>query len=69
MGYLPYYMIHRDDRPAGQQRLLVNIHQALADQQAGGLPLSETEVQELQDALAHCHTILGAEDDLGLSPS
>ena len=69
VGYLPYYMIHRDDRPAGQQRLLVNIHQALADQQAGGLPLSETEVQELQDALAHCHTILGAEDDLGLSPS
>ena len=69
VGYLPYYMIHRDDRPAGQQRLLVNIHQALADQQAGGLPLSETEVQELQNALEHCHTILGAEDDLGLSPS
>ena len=62
-------MIHRDDQPAGQQRYLVDIHRALADQSVGGVPLTQGEIQELQAALEHCHTIWGAEDDLGASPS
>ena len=58
-----------DDQPAGQQRYLVDIHRALADQSVGGVPLTQGEIQELQAALEHCHTIWGAEDDLGASPS
>lgn len=65
VSYLPYYMVHRDGQPAGQQRYLVDVHQALADQTLDGTPLTEGEVQELQAALEHCHTILGPEDDLG----
>lgn len=65
VGYLPYYMIHRDGQPAGQQRYLVNIHQALEEQTVDGTPLTAAEAQELQTALEHCHTILGEEDDLG----
>ena len=66
VGYEPYYMLHRNSQPAGQQRYLVNIHRALADQEAGGLALTASENQELQSALEHCHSILGAEGDLGL---
>ena len=65
VGYLPYYMIHRDGQPAGQQRYLVNIHQALEERAVDGTPLTAAEAQELQAALEHCHTILGEEDDLG----
>ena len=65
VSYLPYYMVHRNGQPAGQQRYLVNIHQALADQAVDGLPLTAAETQELQAALEHCHAILGAEDDRG----
>ena len=65
VSYLPYYMVHRNGQPAGQQRYLVNIHQALADQEVDGLPLTAAETQELQAALEHCHAILGAEDDRG----
>lgn len=65
VSYLPYYMVHRNGQPVGQQRYLVNIHQALADQSVDGLPLTAAETQELQAALEHCHAILGAEDDRG----
>ena len=65
VSYLPYYMVHRNGQPAGQQRYLVNIHQTLADQEVDGLPLTAAETQELQAALEHCHAILGAEDDRG----
>ena len=39
VSYLPYYMVHRNGQPAGQQRYLVNIHQA-PGRPGGGRPPS-----------------------------
>ena len=48
----------------GQRRYLVNIHEAMAEYEAGTSSIvSASAHQELQDALAHCHQILGSADD------
>ena len=68
VSYTPYYMIHRDGAPVGQRRYLVNIHEAMAEYEAGTSSIvSASAYQELQDALAHCHQILGSADDSTLS--
>ena len=68
VSYTPYYMIHRDGAPVGQRRYLVNIHEAMAEYEAGTSSIvSASAYQELQDALAHCHQILGSADDSPLS--
>ena len=65
VGYVPYYMIHRDSAPVGERRYLLNIHQAMAEYEAGESQLvSDKGYRELQAALDHCHEILGAEGDL-----
>ena len=65
VGYVPYYMIHRDSAPVGERRYLLNIHQAMAEYEAGESQLvSDKGYRELQAALEHCHEILGAEGDL-----
>ena len=68
VSYTPYYMIHRDGAPVGQRRYLVNIHEAMAEYEAGTSSIvSASAYQELQDALAHFHQILGSADDSTLS--
>ena len=65
VGYVPYYMIHRDSAPVGERRYLLNIHDAMADYEAGESTLVDgAAYQELEAALEHCHAILGAEGDL-----
>lgn len=61
--YTPYYMLHRDDQPAGERRLLVEIHQAMAGYEAGSTLVSQDAYSQLQAALAHCHKILGEGGD------
>ena len=64
VSYTPFYMVHRDDLPAGQRRTLVNIHTAVADYEAGrpGL-ITESLYYRLLDALAFAHEVLGEEGD------
>ena len=65
VGYVPYYMIHRDGAAVGERRYLLNIHEAMAEYEAGDSALvSASAYQELQAALEHCHEVLGAEGDL-----
>lgn len=67
--YTPYYMLHRDGAPTGERRYLVNIHRAMADYEAGRTPLiDEAAYGQLQQALAHCHAILGEEGDRAPAP-
>lgn len=62
--YTPYYMLHRNKMPAGQRRHLVNIHQAMADYEAGISELiDERSYAALQKALNFCHEVLGPEGD------
>lgn len=62
--YTPYYMLHRDGRPVGERRYLVNIHDAMAEYEAGTSTLiDQSAYQQLQSALDHCHEILGSEGD------
>lgn len=69
VSYTPYYMIHRDSAPVGEQRYLVNIHDAMTQYESGSSDIiSASAYQELQNALNHCHQILGSTDDLGLRP-
>ena len=65
MRYTPYYMLHRNDLPVGQKRQLVNIHQAMAEYEAGtSQRITAKNYTQLQAALDHCHTILGEAGDL-----
>ncbi len=65
VGYVPYYMIHRDSAPAGERRYLLNIHEAMEEYEAGESTLVDASAYgKLQKALEHCHNILGAEGDL-----
>ena len=65
VGYVPYYMIHRDGAAAGDRRYLLNIHQAMEEYEAGASTLvNKSAYGKLQEALDHCHKILGAEGDL-----
>ena len=62
--YTPYYMLHRDDLPAGQRRMLVNIHEAMAEYEAGKSKyIGPNSYQLLKNALAHAHKILGEKGD------
>ncbi len=64
VSYTPYYMLHRDDLPVGQRRHLVDIHTAMAQYEAGTSQLVGPKgYAQLQQALEHCHAILGAEGD------
>ena len=48
----------------GDREYLVDIHQAMADYEAGTSPLiDDWAYGQLQLALDHCHTVLGAEGD------
>ena len=62
--YTPYYMLHRSGAPVGQGEYLVDIHQGMADYEAGTSSIiSDWAYGQLELALDHCHAILGAEDD------
>ena len=64
--YVPYFMIHRDSAATGDQRYLVNIYKAMAAYEAGDTSrISAGDYALLQNALEHCHNILGAEGDAG----
>ena len=56
--YTPYYMFHNGTRHA-----LMDIHAALDDFAAGGGRISSDTASQLEAALSHCHTILGADGD------
>ena len=58
-------MIHRDSAPVGEKRYLLDIHEAMAEYEAGESTLVDRAAYgKLQEALEHCHSILGAEGDL-----
>ena len=62
--YTPYYMLHRDDLPAGQRRMLVNIHTAMEEYEAGKSKyIGPNSYQRLKAALDHAHKILGEKGD------
>ena len=62
--YTPYYMLHRSGAAVGDREYLVDIHQAMADYEAGTSPLiDDWAYGQLQLALDHCHAVLGAEGD------
>ena len=62
--YTPYYMVHRNNKPAGERRHLVNVHQAMANYEAGGeTVIDKNSYKQLQLALDLCHEVLGAEGD------
>jgi poly-gamma-glutamate synthesis protein (capsule biosynthesis protein) len=62
--YTPYYMLHRDDLPAGSRRMLVNMHTAIKEYENGTSKfVGPNSYQRIKTALAHCHKILGEEGD------
>lgn len=64
ISYVPYYMLHRDDLPAGQRRMLVNIRKAMSEYEAGtSKNINASAYRSLQRALEHCHSILGEDGD------
>ena len=62
--YTPYYMLHRNRQPVGERRHLVNVHQAMAEYEAGDSELIDQRAYaSLQKALDLCHEVLGPEGD------
>ncbi len=62
--YTPYYMLHRDDLPAGSRRMLVNMHTAMSEYEAGTSKyVGANSYQRIKTALAYCHKIMGEEGD------
>ncbi len=63
--YTPYYMVHRNNKPAGERRNLVNVHEAMAAYEAGEETIiDKNSYRQLQEALALCHEVLGEAGDL-----
>ena len=66
VSYTPYFMLHRNGAAVGDRRYLVDIHKAMAAYEAGDTSLvSKSAYRDLENALAHCHAILGEEGDAG----
>lgn len=64
VSYTPYFMLHRNNAAVGDRRYLVDVHKAMAAYEAGDTSLvSQGAYNDLQNALAHCHDILGEEGD------
>ncbi|MCI9155477.1 MAG: CapA family protein [Lawsonibacter sp.] len=62
--YTPYYMLHRNNKPVGERRHLVNVHQSMEEYEAGTSELIDARsYAALQEALDFCHEVLGAEGD------
>lgn len=66
VSYTPYFMLHRNGASVGDRRYLVDIHKAMAAYEAGDTSqVSKSAYNDLQNALDHCHNILGEEGDAG----
>lgn len=66
VSYTPYFMLHRNSASVGDRRYLVDIHEAMAAYEAGDTSrVSKSAYRDLQNALDHCHDILGEEGDAG----
>ena len=66
VSYTPYFMLHRNSAAVGERRHLVDVHKAMAAYESGDSPLvNKSAYRDLQNALAHCHAILGEEGDAG----
>ena len=62
--YTPYYMVHRNNKPAGERRHLVNVHQTMANYEAGvETIIDKNSYKQLQAALDLCHEVLGSDGD------
>ena len=62
--YTPYYMLHRDDLPAGSRRMLVNMHTAIKEYETGTAKfVGPNSYQRIKAALDYCHKIMGEEGD------
>ena len=62
--YTPYYMVHRNNKPVGERRHLVDVHQAMAAYEAGTSELIDKNCYgQLQLALDLCREVLGEEGD------
>ena len=61
--YTPYYMLQQPRRPVGQRFHLLNIHQSIADYEAGIEGIDKRTYNRLKEALTLCHDILGEEGD------
>lgn len=64
VSYTPYFMLHRDDLPAGQQRMLVDMHKAIREYEAGTSKyVGSNSYQKIKNALEFVHKIMGSEGD------
>ncbi|NBI09334.1 CapA family protein [Colidextribacter sp. OB.20] len=62
--YTPYYMVHRNNRPVGERRILVDVNQAIADYEAGNGGIVDARIyKQLQEARDLCHEVLGPDGD------
>jgi poly-gamma-glutamate synthesis protein (capsule biosynthesis protein) len=62
--YTPYYMVHRNNKPVGERRHLVNVNRSIAAYEAGEETIIDKNMyRQLQEALALCHEVLGEEGD------
>ena len=62
--YTPYYMVHRNNKPAGERRHLVNVHQTMANYETGAETIiDKNSYKQLQAALDLCHEVLGSDGD------
>ncbi|MBQ6421032.1 MAG: CapA family protein [Clostridia bacterium] len=64
VSYTPFYMVKREDLPAGQRRRLVDLHAAIDAYENGTTDLITPGIYDsLLSALRHCHEVLGEEGD------
>ena len=67
--YTPYYMLHRNGKPVGERRFLVNVSQSIADYESGNSVLIDKKsYNQLLQARELCHEILGGEGDRASEP-
>ena len=64
VSYTPYFMLHRDDLPVGQQRMLVDMHKAIREYEAGTSKyVGSNSYQKIKNALDFVHRIMGEAGD------
>jgi len=62
--YTPYYMLHRNSKPVGQRRILVDVNQSIAEYEAGTSQIiDKSSYNQLLQARDLCHEILGEDGD------
>jgi poly-gamma-glutamate synthesis protein (capsule biosynthesis protein) len=64
VGYVPYYMSYRKNAAVGERYQLLDIHEAMAEYEAGeSTVVDKTIYGLLKESLAHCYDVMGSEGD------